>query len=82
MTDQRSQSVWCARPDQVDQLLDAGKLTPDDAAEVRTFVAFLRAAGPPPGRPGHDRARLLDALRTHYPDDYAAATRAAGEGQS
>lgn len=48
------------------------RITPGDADEIRTFAAFLADAGPPPGRPGYDRARMLTALREHYPEDAAA----------
>lgn len=50
-----------------------GRLSPEDADEVRNFAGFLEAAGPGPGRPGFDRRRFGQVYREHYPDDYARA---------
>lgn len=62
--------------DQLECMQADGRITPDDADEVRTFAAFLADVGPGPGKPGHDPARRMAALRRHYPDEAAAVDAA------
>jgi hypothetical protein len=65
-----------------------GKITVDDADEVRNFASFLEgvqgipARGP---RTPEERKRFSEVYREHYPEDYARAVadkkaRKASEG--
>jgi hypothetical protein len=57
----------------VEAALVAGRITADDAAELRNFAAFLEEAGPPMSDASFDRARARQALLRQYPEDAAAA---------
>lgn len=51
-----------------------GRISPEDADEIRTFMAFLKEVGPyPPAKSGAARKRIREAYAKHYPEDYARA---------
>lgn len=57
-----------------------GRISIEDADEIRTFRDFLEATAdlPGPATPAQDwtpeqRRRYAEAYRDHYPDDYAHA---------
>lgn len=57
--------------DQINQACADGKLSVDDADEVRRFAGFLTEAGNPGSRQG------FEAWRKYYPEDYRQALREA-----
>jgi hypothetical protein len=56
---------------QLDRDCADGRITVDDADQIRTFAAFLNDTGPAPRKPGGNRLRYLAAIAEHYPEDYA-----------
>ena len=60
-------------PDVLERMQADGRISPEDADEVRNFADFLKECGPYPGKPGSDRKRFREAYRKHYPDDFARA---------
>lgn len=77
MTDDR---IRCGTGLDVDKAEADGTITTGDADEIRRFAAFLREAGPLPGRPGHDPVKRRDALSEHYPEDIARMSNGPGTG--
>lgn len=56
-------------PEDLERMQADGRISIDDADEVRTFMTFLDDAGP-------NREHLAEAYAKHYPEDYAAADAA------
>lgn len=58
---------------QLERMQADGRITTNDADEVRNFADFLTAAGPAPKAAGFDRDRFATAYKEHYPEEYARA---------
>jgi hypothetical protein len=60
--------------EQIERMCADGKITPEDADQVRTFAEFLSDAGPYAERETPEgRKRFVAAWKKHYPEDYAQA---------
>lgn len=55
--------------EQLERAQADGRISPDDADEVRRFAAFLTECGSKPGSPGYDKKRWWAAYRKHYPEE-------------
>jgi len=63
-----------ASEQQLELMQADGRISPEDADEVRTFMAFLKEVGPyPSAKSGAARERIRKAYAKHYPEDYARA---------
>lgn len=58
----------CGTSENIEQLVDSGEITQEDADAVKAFGEFLKAAGPRPGQEGHDPARAREAYDRYFPE--------------